>query len=879
MIINQNFGISRNELKKSNQKESKNEAGKTFDLNYSANNLVKPSIQNIKANVLSFGDNDKGTSVPINRTPTENHTPTEEIVLDLNKIGLKNLNEEPNLLKFKPYEKTAEKIAVALSSGKHINLTYGQGSKPEILAETFTQMLKEGKFENLCLNSGNTDVDLCNPSQLLSNKISPLGVILKNEEKATREGRKYIVFVQNFPSFKMISESSAKKTSNILFESKIFENINLIGITPREVNKEWMDFSNPRNSREDKQWLFKSFKRIDLLSPSSDATKKLLKNFRVRKHLLPKDSKNINFSDKSIDLAVEVAATCAGESPGKEIELLNLAVAAKKCRINKPVKAININDIKAVFKTYPDFRERIVSDSSQFEVITKPKERLTDVGGVKNLKEKIQTELLEYIKNPDKYKAKGAKIPKGVLLQGPPGTGKTLLAKAIAGEADVPFISCSASNFVEKFVGTGASRVRELFNLAETEARKHEKKTAMIFIDELDAVGKKRGDGGGDGGNTEREQTLNELLVQMDGLNKHSDVNIVILAATNLAESLDGALKRPGRFDRIYDVPNPSRNKETRREILEIHSRGKIFKDKDQKKAVLDEMAETTDGMSGAELEGIMGIAAMNTCKPDRKIPYITINDLQEAKLQQQFGLISEIEQPDWAIEKTVGHECGHALGTVVMTDAGEHPWTKPIGDIDAITLEPRGEFLGAVIYKPSDNTELTFESMIARLVSGYSGCNTEKMMYGSHAHGVSSDLENATELAHAAVTKWGLGPSTGVRIVSDKVPASPQLTEKIDTDVQLITDTANVISEKIVKFHKGFIDHYVGEYNKNKDNGGNNLSGHEFKNMYKNWVEKTGNQQKLEKLHKEIREIIKDAKKGENPKMKKGLKMGFGLT
>ncbi len=358
--------------------------------------------------------------------------------------------------------------------------------------------------------------------------------------------------------------------------------------------------------------------------------------------------------------------------------------------------------------------------------------KFVDVEGVDEAEESLQ-EIVDYLHNPDKYREIGASMPKGVLLVGPPGTGKTMLAKAVAGEADVPFFSISGSEFVEMFVGMGASKVRDLFKQAK------EKAPCIIFIDEIDAIGKKR-DGHG-GGNDEREQTLNQLLTEMDGFEGNSGV--IILAASNRPESLDPALTRPGRFDRRVPVELP--DLKGREKILKVHAKKiKVTDDVD-----FQQVARMASGASGAELANIVNEAALRAVRDGRK--YATQADLEEsievviAGYQKKNAILTDKEK--WTIAY---HEIGHALVAAKQTNSAP---------IQKITIIPRTSgALGYTMQVEQDNRYLMTKEEIENKIATYTGGRAaEEVIFGSVSTGASNDIEQATKLARGMITRYGM--------------------------------------------------------------------------------------------------------------------------
>ena len=436
---------------------------------------------------------------------------------------------------------------------------------------------------------------------------------------------------------------------------------------------------------------------------------------------------------------------------------------------------------------------------SKARLLTENKNKVTfdDVAGVDEAKEELN-EIVEFLKDPGKYQKLGGKIPKGALLVGPPGTGKTLLARAIAGEAGVPFFSISGSDFVEMFVGVGASRVRDMFEQAKKNA------PCIIFIDEIDAVGRHRGAGLG-GGNDEREQTLNQLLVEMDGF--EANEGIILVAATNRPDVLDPALLRPGRFDRQIVVSNPDiTGRET---ILRVHMRNvPLSSDVDVKT-----IARGTPGFSGADLANLVNESALMAARRNRRM--VTMKDFEDAKDKVMMGaerksmVMTEDEK-----RMTAYHEGGHAL--VALTVSHTDPVHKA-------TIIPRGRALGMVMQLPErDKLSMSYEQMTSRLAILMGGRVAEELIFGKEkvTSGASSDIEQATRLARMMVTKWGYSDALGVvsygenqdevflgHSVARTQSVSEQTAQLIDSEVRVLvqggfTEARRILTERLDDLH-----------------------------------------------------------------------------
>ncbi|MFF7503329.1 ATP-dependent zinc metalloprotease FtsH [Streptomyces lavendulae] len=412
-----------------------------------------------------------------------------------------------------------------------------------------------------------------------------------------------------------------------------------------------------------------------------------------------------------------------------------------------------------------------------------------DVAGIDEVEGELN-DVVDFLKNPGQYRRMGARMPRGVLLSGPPGTGKTLLARAVAGEAGVPFFSASASEFIEMIVGVGASRVRELF----AEARKVA--PAIIFIDEIDTIGRARGAGAGVGGHDEREQTLNQILTEMDGFSGAEGV--IVLAATNRADVLDPALTRPGRFDRTVVVSPPDRD--GRAAILRIHTRDiPLAPDVD-----LTRVARTTPGMTGAELANLANEAALLAVK--RRRDQVTPADLSEALEKIQLGAERSLVMPDEERRRTAYHESGHAL--LGMLRPGADPVRK-------ITIVPRGRALGVTLSAPdADRYAYTEDYLRGRIIGALGGMAAEHVVYDVITTGSESDLEQVTGIARGMAGRWGMSERVGrlTAIPSDGqspygLAAAPATLDAVDHEMRRIVDECYEEACRVLREHRPQLD------------------------------------------------------------------------
>src|SRR5215207_897591 len=418
-------------------------------------------------------------------------------------------------------------------------------------------------------------------------------------------------------------------------------------------------------------------------------------------------------------------------------------------------------------------------------VAERPPTRFTDVAGAEEAKEEL-AEIVEFLREPERFLAVGARIPRGVLLVGPPGNGKTLLARAVAGEAGVPFLRASGSDFVEMYVGVGASRVRDLFKAAREHGR------SILFIDEIDAVGRKRGGPSGHA-HEEREQTLNQLLVEMDGFDLRS--RVIVVAATNRPDVLDPALLRPGRFDRQVRLDAP--DAAARRHILALHARGKPFAEGVDLEAVIPQ----TTGLSGADLENLLNEAAILTARDGRT--RIEMHDLEEALDRVTAGprrkgrSLSETERKVTAV-----HELGHALVAHLLPDADP---------VSKVTIVSRGQMGGYTRMTPEEDRKMwSVPQFKAAMAAALGGHVAEGLIFGKVTTGASNDLRKAYSIARAMVCEYGMSPRLGALAVGgdEEVrfyrPYGEHLAERIDTEIHRLVGEARTLAEALLNTRTG---------------------------------------------------------------------------
>ncbi|HZV49002.1 MAG TPA: ATP-dependent zinc metalloprotease FtsH, partial [Candidatus Dormibacteraeota bacterium] len=428
----------------------------------------------------------------------------------------------------------------------------------------------------------------------------------------------------------------------------------------------------------------------------------------------------------------------------------------------------------------------------------KPQVTFADVAGVEEAKQEL-TEIVEFLKYPEKFVALGARIPKGVLMVGPPGTGKTLLSKAVAGEAGVPFFSISGSEFVEMFVGVGASRVRDLFDQAKKNS------PCIVFVDEIDAVGRQRGAGLG-GGHDEREQTLNQLLVEMDGFD--TNTHVIVIAATNRPDVLDPALLRPGRFDRHVTLDRPDIR--GRRAILDVHCRNKPL----DTTVELDVLARQTPGFSGADLANLINEAAILAARANRKV--IGMEELEEAIARVIAGPEKKSRRISEREKKVIAyHEVGHALVMKTL------PRCDPVHKVSIIS---RGMALGWTLSMPEEDKYLVSKEELKQKIAGIMGGRAaEEVVFGDVTSGAENDIQHATQLARRMVTQWGMSERVGTvqmghedelvflgRDLGEQRNYSEEVAALIDEEVKHLIDEAYETARRILTERRAAMDAVV---------------------------------------------------------------------
>lgn len=832
----------------------------------SGQNFAKMSAENLKANFVSFAGTKnvsfKGggnvSNLPALRTVSE-YASTD------------------NFYKGKYYDALVDDMAIAMGADNSVILKKEDDVNTQLLIQNFKKNLKEGRYDRQGLRADNTDVEVIDAKILNAKNQSSFGVLKRIADRAIL--KKKVVFVDDVNH--LLQDCLGKEGTGIegltiddILKSDTFMNLRIVGMMNNNL---YNDIA--RGKGEERLAPLKligltpntvrNVVALDFNGTGVADTKKLLKDdSRFTNQVLKKfHDKNITVSGGAIDSIVDRSSvTIKGCFPDKALRVLDLVVTAKLNGMKnyKYGQTVNISakDVENLFNDHMELVESLKDFDAKFQFAENVKTRFSDVGGVGEAKEEMQ-DLVEFLKDPKKYLATGKAVPKGRLMEGPGGTGKTLLARAVAGEGGVPFISATGSDFVEKYVGVGAARVRALFDKARKAALASENKIAVVFIDEIDAIGKQRGNSA-NSGNDEREATLNQLLTEMDGFNnKESKVKVVVLAATNRADLLDKALVRPGRFDSSTTV-----NQVTvadRLEILNIHAKNKKFASEAEKAKILKDIAENTNRMTGAELKDLMDKAAVEVLKRTEN-KFITYADLFEAMLQVQSGkkVKSEISEADKRL--VVAHEWGHAVAIDFLKES----------KVTMISNEARGRALGTTYYQPSKKSIIGFSEIVKDAISAYAGGFAEMAYHGKgHGTGVSGDFDHISHRIEDSIKRGGMGIYTPqISFLDHEGNERKDLVEmyskEIRKDVELYTKLSQKATKLIIEFQKDFLHNvYLKAYDAEVEagKGGNVLTGEEFAKMRNEWLTNTNREKAEENLKKKIDAMIEKVRTINTPK------------
>lgn len=824
----------------SSQKNKNINVPSSLNVSKTGHCVVKMSLENLHANFLSFTGNKSVFGVPINSAKDIDEALGIVNVSDTSwRINLTRM-PKAMMLDYPYYAELADNIAIGLGPDKSVLLRADADTRQELLTHRFAKDVADGKYIAHGMDPKKTEVVYIDSNKAKEANVDIAEVLQKAYYKNRNSSKKTVIFVSDLEKLFVALKSKSGYYKNFIEDKFLGTSVKLVGFLDNE--KYIAAIEKPGTK-------IKSLTTLDFKSLGTEDTKNFLRREPdVLAEVTNRYGKYITVSEAAIDSIVDRCATqIEGAFPNKALDVLDLVIST---RLNDSgfasdsTTVIDERDVANFFVNHEALVKYLKPKKGNFGFAENVTTKLSDVGGLSEIKKDIYDDVIAFAKDPKEFIAKGGKYPRGVLLEGPPGNGKTLLARAVAGEAGVPFSAISGSGFVEVYVGVGAKRVREWFEQLRDAAANSGKNVAIGFIDEIDAIGGKRT--GGDGGAQERESTLNQILTEMDGFNKESKIKVIILGATNRKDLLDSALLR--RFDSSYEVPNPETIAD-RLEILKIHTRKEKFASEEEKEKILDEIAKITEGMSGDELSKTVENASKVVAKRvDNKV--ITHNDMVEGFLRVLAGPIRKTDMPVEQKSLIVRHEGGHAVALDTLK-----------GDkISFITLDGRGSFLGAVFH--NSNKKLSnFKSAIFSAAVSYAGGIAEPD-YDSlgHSEGVTGDVRNATSVIEHAIKDCGLGIHTPPIKIGKDSDNLTMYSQEIKKDINMFTAAAQKIAKKIVTFHREFLDDYVKQYEANAGKGGNNLSGAEFTKMREKWLLGSKKTKDFEKLQREIDRIVEIA-------------------
>ncbi len=694
---------------------------------------------------------------------------------------------------------------------------------------------------------------------------------------------KRVLFVKNYEAVIMGLNHKGISDANKYF-SETFPNLSVVGILAKDKYKdpEYMQLATNQLLKKPTIDIapLKNVTKLPLESLSIEDARTFLKtNPSYVEEVLKKYSPTAKFvpTTKAIDKAVEIASTkLDGDLVKTSLHLLDFVAGAKTLDlkaiykdVQKPVNVVPLRekDIENLSIQHAEIVNSMKNPLQKIQLVENVKTRFKDVGGLKAAKEELSEEILEFAKNPKAYLASGKKAPGGRLLTGPPGTGKTLLARALAGEANVPFINMNGSDFGNSFINSGPMAVNAAFDRVEALAKKSQKGVLILFIDEIDSIAKKRSMGE-DFGNGEDAKTTNALIARIDGFNtKESPIKIILIGASNRDEILDPALTdRPSRLGHKIKVDIP-RLKSDRLEVLNIHAKKAHFASEAEKAKLLNEIAETTDGLNCDKLAEIVNEAIGLANKKKNKV--IERKELFEGYYRSIYGRVVETDLSPEEIKLVRFHELGHAIANSVVK----------ANKLLNISNEARAKALGITYFSPKQKLE-DFSFFMKDIVISFAGGNAEKLLNKGHSTGVGSDYRCVTMMINDGITKYGMGVYTPhVSFVdsagNEKENLVATYSKEIKKDFDLMSKTGQKISEKITHFYKDFSYDFIQrcDEGRTKDGCGKNISGIEFEELRNEWLTKNNKKEAAEKLEKWVDKAIELARTSNKKGFKKFLR------
>lgn len=756
------------------------------------------------------------------------------------------------------YDAETQETISKMASDKNILVTKDEKAPTKLFTEMLTKKIKQNKFSNLGFDKTTNVYYLENFNDLpiLGEDADPsinLRTYLKKLDSKNK--LKKIVIIDNYETYlKLFNKNSGQEK---LFERVQYDpdipNIRILGI----VNKKVIE---PNNNPAEKMFAkidpddYKYVRKVNLPGLGAKETKEFFKLNKRQLSDITRNYENVVFdiTDGAVDAVIDhIGPEYQGSFPPKAFNAMDiiLAQAAAKAKQTegqgKTKVLIDKKAVDRIFKNEAHIFDYLKDTNKIYNYVKNVETRFTDIGGTSEAKEKLK-DLVEFAKNPAKYLKENEFPPRGALLEGPPGCAKTQLAKAVAGEANIPFFAISASEVFNKFLGQSEENVRNLARDARQAAIDSGKNVAIVFIDEIDAMGKERG---ASASSDIKDGTLNQLLTEIEGFKKDKKVTVLWMAATNRADILDPALKR--RFDIIkVDLPKTS---EERLEILKIHARKLPFQSEQEKDKMLTQFSKTLSERSGDDCKKLLE-KTMDIVRKRDKNKFITYDDMMEGYMRLLFGAKTKTTKNSLEKEITVMHEFGHALLTDTISEA----------KLSGISNESRAGILGVTLLTDERSNE-GFESVIKDLAMSHAGGDAENTFFNNfHDSGVSADYRQKTIRIKHAILGQGLGIHTPqISFLESNGQINTTLMDlyknEIKKDIELYTEMSSKVSKKILDFYKGFGEEYLETYRKasQSDDGGNFFSGEEFANMRKAWLKKTGKEKEEAELMKNINEYV----------------------
>lgn len=882
-------------------KEKKTKSNNNIDNNQQQQTLLaRPSVQNLRANFLTFKGNDNNLdNIPsrmpplpldaFNKDPelarqlglitdkeaqammpkaqqTKEYTfkdLMQEFVSDPKSPEFKKTTKMP----WKEYDKAALTIAKDVSLGRSIVMAHEAGAMPELVMENFADKLKDGKYRNIGLTSQNTEIYFIDTDKLMfEDHAQKVQTMMQEITKEPEKGKHRIFFMKDTDENIKFMQGAVPNSSLIIFGEKqplqqggtainpamLNPLLGMMGGAPASTSGKNKDIPESKRAILDGA---KAAVRHDLEPVGApEAAKFIRQNIdELVMKKLPEHFQHLKFQKPAIDKAVEITRDSNGSYPGKAVDFLIEAVPAalQHKKISKETEHPNITakNIEWAATEIAEKKDRLT------EITWDTGKKLGDVGGVETIREALSP-IIEKIKS-------GKDIPKGIMITGEKGSGKTLLANAIAGETGSPVVSISSLDF--QFSG---KNIGKTFAEAKEAAHNSPNKTALLVIDDFGDMANRAQAFYGDrmAGKTPLDMILNKVIEETKKLDNSKGEKVLVVALATNPEQLRPDLIKNDVFASEIKVPDNFANRETRLSTLNILSKElNLNFEPGNKDKILEETAKVTEHTTGADLKAILRKSKEISERRAEK-NHITQNDIYEGLIEVNFGSPHNVKVTPERMEQVIKHEAAHATVAQTMSNLSDKYW-KNLFEVSFITFKPAGDFAGAVFYSRGENGLPTFDSTIGKMASTFAGLYAEKELFDGKTSSIGpySDLIQARQNAQSAIKGMGLGPNTGL-LTGEPGPNDTELAKNNYQDWKLMTQAASTISEKIVKFHKGFINEYATELMDGLGKGGNTMSAKVFQNKLNTWLDKDNRRQELKKLETEVKQIIEDAREGRPP-------------